>query len=176
MRALIALSALIIILPKIGLQCLMALYHQKRIALWVCKYAGINLSIIEHRTILIGNQPLSDFDKWLHYFKGNIDLTGPKAIEFQEALKMDSNNRARFNIPPGIISPYQVKKVSGIAYGSEQKISVAFATNATYIKRLTLIIVWGIQKLISRKPHLLRTPSEFMLFGVRISNRRMKTK
>ena len=175
MRALIAITALIIILPKIGLQCLMALYHQKRISLWVCKYAGVNLSIIKHRTILISNQPLSDVDKWLHYLKGNFDLTGPQAIEFQKAIKLDDDNQVRFDIAPGIISPYQIKQTSGIAHNSEQEISLAFVKGVTYYKRIMLMIVWSIQKLIGREPNLLKTPSEFMLFGVRISNRRMQT-
>ena len=175
MRLLITLSVLLIVLPKIGLQCLMALYRQKRISLWVCKYAGADLSTIEHRTILIANQPIADVDKWFHYLKGNFDLTGPKVIELQEATKMDSKNQMRFKIAPGIISPYQVKKTSGIAHDSEQQISLEFAKNATDTKRIMLMIVWAIQKLLNRKPKLLKAPSQFMLFGVRISNRRMKT-
>lgn len=175
MRILIALSALLIILPKVGLQCLMALYHQKRIGLWVYKYAGVGLCAIEHRTILIGNQPLSDVDKWLHYLKGNFDLTGPRAVEFQQAVKMDVRNKARFKVAPGIISPYQVKKSSGIAHNCEQEISLEFVKNVTTFKRVMLITVWAIQTLIGRKSNRLKTPSQFMLFGVRISNRRMQT-
>jgi len=134
MRTLIALTALLIILPKIGLQCLMALYHQKRITLWVCEYAGQDLKKIQHRTILIANQPLADVDKWLHYFKGNLDLVGPKAVELKEAIRMSSGDQARFTLAPGIISPYQIKKKSGIAHTPEQEITLQFIENASVSK------------------------------------------
>ena len=114
-RLLISLTVLLIVLPKIAIECLIALYQQRRIALWSCDYAGKGLKKIHHRTILIGTRPLADVDQWLHYLKGNIDLTGPSPIEFHQARKMNSNDQVRFNIAPGILSPYKVKQASGIA-------------------------------------------------------------
>ena len=175
MRTFIALTALIIILPKIGFKCLMALYHQKRISLWVCEYAGLNLQIIQHRSILIANHPLTDLDKWLHYLKGNLNLVGPKAIELRDAIKMNDEQQARFKIAPGIISPYDIKKRSGIAHVSEQQIALQFIENASPTKRLILVITHCIQCLTGRDTKILKAPSEFMLFGVRIANRKMKT-
>lgn len=175
MRLLIALIALLIILPKIGLQCLMALYHQKRIALWDCEYAGKGLSKIRHRTILIDKQPLADIDQWLHYLKGNLDLTGPRAIEFREAKKMNKQEQARFDIAPGIISPYQVKKTSGIAHACEQAVASQFTENASTGKRLMLILVWCLQKALGVDSASLTTPEQFSLFGVRITNSKMQT-
>ena len=131
MRLIIAIAALLIVLPKIGLQCLVALYRQKRIALWESEYAGKDLTKITHRTILIDTQALADVDQWLHYLKGNIDLTGPRALDFGEAQKMSQQDKARFNIAPGIISPFQVKKASGIAHASEQAVSYTHLTLPT---------------------------------------------
>jgi len=175
MRLFIALAALLIVLPKVGFQCLMALYHQKRIALWDCDYAGKGLSKIHHRTILIDTHPVADLDQWLHYLKGNLDLTGPRALEFRQAQKLNKQNQIRFDIAPGIISPYQVKKASGIAHISEQEMALRFAQNASFYKRFMLVLVWGIQKIFGVDSSELNTTSEFTLFGVTISNERMQT-
>jgi len=158
MRTLIALAALIVILPKIGLQCLIALYHQKRITLWSCEYAGRDLRTIKHRTILIANHPLADLDKWLHYLKGNLNLVGPKAIELRDAINMSSEKQARFKIAPGIISPYEIKKRSGIAHVSEQQIAEQFIQNTSISKRLMLVTTYCIQMLTGRKAVTLKAP------------------
>lgn len=174
MRMLIAVFALIIVLPKVGIQCLIALYKQQRISLWTCVYAGRDLQAIEHRTILVANRPLANIDQWLHYLKGSIDLTGPAPIELNEAKRMTASDKARFSLAPGIITPYKIKKASGIAHQTEQQISLQFIENDSRSKRLMLIAVWAIQHIIGSHSKRLSSPKEFNLFGVRLSNGTMQ--
>ena len=175
MRILISVIALMVVLPKVAIQCLVAFYQQKKITVWTCEYAGLNCTAIKHRTILVANSPIADIDLWLHYLKGNVNLTGPKAIKLSDAIKMGPGDKVRFEIAPGMISPYSVKKKSGIAHSSEHDIAIRFAKQASMSKRCVLILVWCVQSLLGSKSKHLAVPSQFKLFGVRITNSTMQT-
>lgn len=169
MRALLSVVVLMNMLPKVALQCLSGIYHQKKITVYLSEFVGRGMQRIEHRTLMINNRPLADFDLWLHYLKGNLDLVGPERLSFKEAWLLPRNERRRYNVAPGIISPYKVKRVSGIAHKTEREIAVEFADTASVSRRFQLVMIWCVQRVLCWRPGL-ETPSTFSLFGVELSN------
>ena len=173
MRVLIGATMLLLVLPKVGFQCLLAWYHQKKIALYVQQYAGRNMQCIEHRTVTIANAPLSDIDTWFLYIKGKYDLIGPAPIEFDTACKLDRNKRTRLEVSPGIISPFRVKQTSGIAHQDENQVANDFALNATPQRRIQIFLIWCLQRLLGSAPCGLYSPESFKLLGVTLTNATM---
>lgn len=170
MRILIGGIVLALLLPRVAIQCLSAMYRQRKIHIYSVEYAGLDLRRTQHRILMINNRPLADVDLWLHYLKGNLNLIGPNKMEFNEALSLDTSERRRFNVAPGIISPHQIKRHSGIAYKPERETSVAFANNASLFRRTQLITIWLIQMLLGSNRAKLKTCSTFTLFGVALKN------
>ena len=174
MRVLIGTTVLLLILPKVVFQCLLAWYNQQKITLSVKQYAGKNAERIEHRTISVANAPLSDIDTWFLYLKGAYDLIGPSPIDFEAADKLDNNELSQLQIAPGIISPFKVKQTSGIAHQNEHQLAVEFAQNATVRRRAQIFLIWCFQQTFSSPTSDLFSPSHFKLLGVTIMNVTMK--
>lgn len=170
MRILIGGVVLMLLLPRMAIQCLSAMYRQKKINIYSMEYAGLGLERKQHRTLMINHRPLADVDSWLHYLKGNLNLVGPGKIEFNEATSLSASDGRRFNVAPGIISPYKIKRTSGIAYKAERDTSAEFAGNASGLRRLQLIIIWAIQSIVSSNRSELEDCSTFNLFGVNLKN------
>lgn len=174
MRILIGITMLLLLLPKVGLQCLLAWYHQKKIALHVQMFAGKDMQCIEHRTVTVSNASLKDFDTWFLYLKGKYDLIGPAPISFDSACNLNRNKRSRLQVSPGIISPFQVKKMSGIAHQDENQLAIDFANNATRARRVQIFLIWLFQSFFSTKTRHLHSPRNFKLLGVTLTNITMK--
>ncbi len=175
MRFIIGITMLSVLLPKFALMCLSGLYRHKKISIYTRTYSGQNFERIEHRTITVANRALSDIDTWLHYIQGKLDLIGPRPLDFNAALKIDKETDQRHYIRPGIISPAQIKKVSGIAHASEDKIANDFAKNASQLRRTQVFVIWALQKLFSLRTQRLYYPPAFKLMGVTIANHTMNS-
>ena len=165
---------LLLVLPKVGFQCLLAWHRQKKIRLYVQQYAGRNMECIEHRTVTVANTPLGDIDTWFLYLKGKYDLIGPHPIDFEAASKLDRNIRTQLQVSPGIISPHQIKRRSGIAHQDENHLAKDFAKNATQLRRLQIFVIWCLQHLFGSTPSGLYAPTSFKLLGVTLMNVTMK--
>lgn len=165
---------LLLVLPKVGYQCLVAWYHQKKVTLYIREYAGQGMERIQHRTMTVANTPLNDIDTWFLYLKGKYNLIGPRPVDFDTACKLDSKQRTRVLIAPGIISPHEVKQRSGIAHRSESQVAIDFAQDATRLRRIQIFSIWCVQQLFSSKPSNLLTPARFTLMGVTLMNVSMK--
>ena len=170
MRTLISGVVLIFVLPRAALQCLIAMYKQRKIHLHRHEYVGRGMQRIMLRTVMINNRPIVDFDVWLHCFKGDLNLIGPARVGFKQAWSLDRWERRRFNVAPGLITPYQIKQASGIAHKTESAISVEFAANGTGIRRCQLMAIWLVQKIVKAERHSHNRPSKFSLFGVTLAN------
>jgi len=165
---------LLLVLPKVGFKCLLAWYQQKKMALYVQKYAGKDMACIQHRTITIANSPLKDIDTWFLYLKGDYNLVGPTSIAYDAASKLDSNSRTRLLVAPGIISPFDVKKASGIAHQNESQVAIAFAKNDTTFRRTQIFLIWCLQRILGSSARNLSVPRRFNLLGVTLTNISMK--
>lgn len=170
MRVLIGLAVLLFLLPKIALACFRAWWTEQKIAMYSQNVLGRDMGELSMRRVMVANRPLPDFDKWIHYVKGNFDLVGPKAIEVSRLQGLAETDRQRFQVAPGIVSPYQAKQAAGIAHVSEREIAVEFVKNDSRLRRIVLIVVWGLQWLVGVDKLKLPTPDQFTLFGVRLSN------
>ncbi len=173
MRILISTTVLMFMLPKVVIQVFCAMYRQQKIDVYLGEFVGRDMRKIQHRTLMVNNSPLGDIDSWLHYFKGNLDLTGPRRMQRAEAQSLNGEELKRFNVAPGIISPFEIKQASGIAHKTERDIAVEFTDNASSARRSQLIAVWIIQALLGSNRSKLVTPPVFNLFGVNISNTSM---
>jgi len=170
MRMIIGTIMLLLLLPRVGYRCLLAWYDQKKVSVFVQDYMGLGMDIIQHRTITIANVPQNDIDIWFLYLKGKVNLIGPSLVNLATANRLTCDERVRFNVAPGILSPHQIKRRSGIAHVSERQQAVAFANNATWHRTIQLFSIWCIQQLFSILPNNLSTPASFELMGVTLSN------
>lgn len=172
MRLLIGATALLLVLPKIALQCLIAWHHGRKISIYVRECAGKDMQRIQHRTVLVANAPLADFDVWFLYLKGEFDLIGPKALDFPAAACLTREGRNRLKVSPGIITPFQVKRASGIAHKTESTVSIEFAQSANNSRRLQLLFTRIAQVMLrSKSKHKqLSSPKSLELFGLSLSN------
>jgi len=174
MRLIIGATMLLLTLPKVGIKCLQAWYQQKKITLYVQKYAGKNMECVQHRTVTIANTPLSDIDTWFLYLKGHYNLIGPTPIDYETACRLESNTRIRLEVAPGIISPFDVKKASGIAHQTESQVAVEFVKNDTLARRAQVFLIWCLQRSLGSSKRNLSIPRRFQLLGVTLTNITMK--
>jgi len=170
MRILISGFMIVVLVPWVAVQCLSALYRKKKINIYAMEYAGRNLTRVLHRTVMINNRALVDLDSWLHYLKGDLDLIGPERLQFSDAVLLTSIERGRFKVAPGFISPYKIKKNSGVAYAAERDVAVEFAITACCSRRFQLLVSWGVQLLTGSNRLRLKSCRAFDLFGVVLSN------
>lgn len=175
MRILIASMALLIMLPRVGLQCLEAWYRQQKMSLFIQEYAGRDMTKIQHRTVMVANKPLIDFDIWFLYLKGKINLIGPKALSFQKAYDLGRGNRKRLQVSPGLISPDQIKHNYGVAHQDENTTAIEFATKANTVRRLQILLIWLTQQIFGTKYQNLPSPDSFELLGVKLTNLTMQS-
>lgn len=175
MRLIIGTTMLAVLLPKFAVKCLIGLYRHKKMSIYTRTYAGQNFEKIEHRTITVANRALSDIHTWLLYIQRKVDLVGPRPIDFESALRVDKETDQRHCIRPGIISPAQVKLMSGIAHASETELANDFAKNASGLRRTQVLAIWALQKLFGTRTQRLYYPPAFKLMGVTIANITMKS-
>lgn len=174
MRTLIGLTVLLLLLPKIGLSCFRAWWSEQKIAMYSQNVLGKGMREITMRRVLVANKPLPDFDKWIHYLKGNFDLVGPAAVAANHLQRLTKREHKRFKVAPGIVSPYKTKQAAGIAHVSESEIAINFVKNDSKLKRIGLLVVCAVQWLIGVDKLKLPSTDQFTLFGVRINNITMK--
>lgn len=173
MRILIGVTALLFILPRVGVQCIRAWFRQQNITRFDQELIGKGMRRFVLRRVLIANRPLSNFDQWFHYLAGDLDLVGPEAFDVKALHQLKARDRIRFKVAPGIVSPYTIKKMAGIAYQSEKEIAVEFVNNDSGFRRFGLVVVWWVQRLVGADKINLSAPDQFSLFGVTIANTSM---
>ncbi|NND82667.1 MAG: WecB/TagA/CpsF family glycosyltransferase, partial [Gammaproteobacteria bacterium] len=147
----------------------MAVLREQPVKWFIAEYAGRNLQVIKHRTLLVCNVALADFDTWLHYVKGNFDLVGPAPLKFNIS-RLSPQTRQRLQVSPGIIHPYAVKRASGIAHKTEAEVSHDFACEATAGRRIQLLCTHLLQRALGTGKVTLSQPRLFNLFGVQLAN------
>ncbi len=147
-----------------------ALYRQQTISVFSKTVVGKRMKPIKLRVFKASNKPLANLDLWLHYLSGELDLVGPELLEMQDIKQLNKQQRDRFKVAPGLISPYQIRKHSGIAHSNELTISANFANHATALRRFQVIIAAIFQWLLGNKTTNLRVPDIVSIFGVTVRN------
>jgi len=173
MRILIGSFAVTISFLKLVLGLLLALYKQQSIDVFTQSVAGKERVRLTFRVFKAGNKPLENTDVWFHYLKGNVNLVGPKLVDFDTATRFNSEVGDRFEVAPGLITPYQVRRSSGIAHADERVISSEFARHATTRRRVQILFAAFTQMLMGNRKKGLSSPAKLSLFGVAIENTSM---
>ncbi len=174
MRLVISIVGISVTSLKLCLGVLRALYYQQTVTVFSSTVLGKGQTPITLKIFKVANKPLANVDVWFQYFKGNIDLVGPKALNITFANRLTSLQCRRFNVAPGMICPYQVRKRSGIAYLDEKEVASEFAVSASHGRRFQVLLAALFQILIGNGCKSLATPNSFLLFGVRIRNLSMR--
>ena len=175
MRVLLSTLVLMVMFPIVAMQIFSAMYRQQKIGVYLDEFIGQGMRRVQYRTLMVNNRPLCDIDSWLHYFKGNLNLFGPRKMQLNEALSLTHQDRSRFRVAPGLISPYEIKQGSGIAHIKERAISTEFALKADNSRRFQLLVVWVVQSILGTHRTKLITTPIFNLFGVDINNASMES-
>lgn len=170
MRVLTGLLVLLFMLPKVGIKCVIAVCRQKKIHIYSSEYLGLGMKQIQHRTVMIDDCALSDFDSWLHYIKGHLDFIGPEKLSMEKSLLLTAAQRRRFDVAPGIISPYKIKLASGIAHKTEHDVASDFVAGASRSRRFQLALIWAVQSLVGSSRQKAAALPTFNLFGVTLNN------
>ncbi len=170
MRIIIAAIAIITNATKLCAGLIKALYKQQVVSVYSQTFVGLNQKRYTVKTFKAANKPLADVDTWFHYLKGNINLVGPKALLEGEAIKLNKADADRFKVAPGLITPYQVKKHSGIAHVNERQISADFGRSGSTSRAVQMVMATVIQSLMGNTKKTLSVPNQISLFGVEISN------
>lgn len=174
MRTLIGLTVLMAVLPKVAIQCFKAWYRQQSITRFDQVVLGKDMKQLVVRQVLVSNRAIYNFDKWFHYLKGDFDLVGPEPIDMNAFKQLDADEKGRFNVSPGIISPYSVKKSAGIAYQNERQLAMQFVEDDSSLRRFGLLVSSWVQGLIGADAVKVSASDQFDLFGVTLSNTTMK--
>lgn len=149
---------------------LLAMYYNRSVEVYSQTMIGLNMESFNLRIFKASNRSLVNVDLWFHYLKGSIDLIGPEMLTSAEVGNLTKAQRCRFKVAPGLISPYQVKEKSGIAYGDETQEAVEFAQNAGNRRRLQILLAAFVHMLMGNSARGLYAPKEIVLFGVSIRN------
>ena len=175
MRIIIAFSILIVAVIKLCLGLLVALYRQESVSIYSQSLLGQGKRPIEVRIFKASNKPLANVDLWFHYVKGDFNLIGPKALPAHEAQALTKDEHIRFQVAPGLITPYDVKRSSGIALENERACAIDFAENAGLARRAQVLMAAMFQRVIGNNAKGLLETDSFNLFDVQLDNMTMKS-
>lgn len=173
MRLLIGVTALLITGAKLCFRLLQALYQQQAITLFARTVAGKNKKPIKLRVFTVANRPLANVDVWFHYLKGDFNLVGPVALDVTDLARLTARQRARFDVAPGLVSPYRVAIKRGLAPSSEAETSMQFAQKNSWVLRTQILVAALLPRKSTSNPNPLQVPKTFSLFGVGIQNATM---
>lgn len=119
-----------------------------------------------------GNAPAKSFALLLNVLRGDMALAGPRALRPEEAAAIPPGFVVRFDVRPGLVSPYSMRSRTGIAHECEEDVDSEFVYGQS---------VGGDMGLVARSiPSLLiggsserEAPPEFEIFGIDIVNTTM---
>ncbi len=175
MRIIIAFSILFVAVIKLCLGLLVALYRQQPVTIYTQSLLGQGGRPIDVKIFKASNKPLANVDLWFHYVKGDFNLIGPKALTMQEAQALTKDQRIRFEVAPGLITPHDVKRNSGIAHENERVCAIDFVENAGFARRTQILMAAIFQRMIGNSAKGLPESDVIKLFDVQLDNMTMKS-
>jgi len=109
----------------------------------------------------------------LNVLRGDLNLTGPRALEPDEAERLDASQSRRLDYRPGIFSAHALRQRVGIAYEDEWMVERNFLEQWSIKSHLGLIARSFIARLFgdNRTRH---TPEQLDFFDIPIDNTTME--
>ncbi len=120
-----------------------------------------------------GGVRLSSLAALFNVLKGDLSFVGPRALTVEEAERVPIRGVVRFDVRPGLVSPWGLRKKTGVAYGDETDVDAEFVWGETVKGDVGLLAraVPGI--VLGGGGDGKSAPPEFSIFGVRILNTTM---
>lgn len=178
MRILVGLLGVISSFTYTAIYIALSLLRRRKISYTDYYVAGKFGKRLRLKQVLINGVALNSMSKFIHYMLCNYDIVGPAPLPYESIDALNSEQKKRLHVAPGLISPLTIKQWSGVAYSSEQQIAEAFILDDSCKRRAEIFMVWLMQKVVSlfsgiRKHKSLATPEQFELFNVTIANIKM---
>lgn len=107
--------------------------------------------------------------------RGQLALVGPQPLSSADIKALGIEGNARLRVRPGLISRYDLRAASGVAYTSEPQDAVDFARGASLGGRFGVLLRYFIVRALFGVRRTAVAPQTFDLLGVRIANQRMDT-
>ena len=117
-----------------------------------------------------GDLPLAGLAVWWHLLRGEMALVGPRALSPTEAERLPAAAMARFQVPPGLISAYAVRRQVGIAFSDESSQDLDYVAQTSLVQDLGLIARWLLGWLLHGNAKPLAQPDSVAIFGIRLDN------
>lgn len=119
-----------------------------------------------------GRAPLSSLAALLNVLKGDLAFVGPRSLNPEEAGRVPVRGFVRFDVRPGLVSPWGLRKRTGVAYGAEADVDADFVWGET-MKGNVGLLARTVPGLVLGGAEGKPAPPEFSIFGVRIVNTTM---
>lgn len=101
--------------------------------------------------------------------KGELSLVGPRLLDRTESRSVPAESQARFLVLPGIVSPYELKKATGIDREDEWTTDLQFVRTRTFRSVIGILIrSIFVHQLVSNRDA--SSIEDFQIFGVEIDN------
>lgn len=121
-----------------------------------------------------GPFPLAGLAVWWNVLRGQMALVGPRPVSRAEAGGLSPAAMARFQVPPGLISPYAVRSQVGIAHRDEYSQDLDYVQQASLANDLGLLLRHWLGWLLRSRGKPLRQLDTLSIFGVRMDNTTMQ--
>lgn len=121
-----------------------------------------------------GSARLSSLAALLNVLKGELSFVGPRALTVAEADGVPVRGVVRFDVRPGLVSPWGLRKRTGVAYGDETDVDAEFVWGETVKGDVGLLARAVPGFVLGGSGEGKAAPPEFSIFGVRIVNTTMK--
>lgn len=120
-----------------------------------------------------GRARLSSLAVLFNVLKGDLSFVGPRAMTADEAGRVPVRGVVRFDVRPGLVSPWGLRKKTGVAYGDETDVDAEFVWGETVKGDVGLLARSVPGLVLGGSGDGKAAPPEFSIFGVRIVNTTM---
>lgn len=166
-----ALFALLLLSPLLLLRALAALAQTRRL---FDRWLRVGRSARQFQQLrFAGTAPLGGLAIWINLVRGDLGLVGPRALSETEAAQVPDSEWARFEVLPGLVSPYAVRRQVGIAHTNEYRIDAEYARSRSLPGDLGLLLRGLLGWLMSGSSGPRAQPECLRFFGIPMINSTM---
>jgi N-acetylglucosaminyldiphosphoundecaprenol N-acetyl-beta-D-mannosaminyltransferase len=168
---LLSISFLVVLSPLLFLRGAVALVRERRL-FGRSPRAGRYREAFD-LLAFAGGARLSSLAALFNVLKGDLSFVGPRALTAAEAERVPVRGVVRFDVRPGLVSPWGLRKKTGVAYGDETDVDADFVWGETVKGDLGLLARSVPGFVLGGADEGKSAPPEFSIFGVRIVNTTM---